>query len=96
MVIKLEGDEFTKPVFDEGGVTAPAGADLSELVLESIRRGAGGIEVITGIPGSVGGAVKMNAGGHFGDIGASVQEVELMDGEGVIFTKGKPELTFDY
>jgi UDP-N-acetylmuramate dehydrogenase len=95
-VIKLEGDEFTTPVFDDSGVTAPAGADLNELVLESVRRGAGGIEVITGIPGSVGGAVKMNAGGSFGDIAAAVESVKLMDKEGNIFEKSKPELVFDY
>ncbi len=95
-VIKLEGDEFTKPVFDDSGVTAPAGADLSELVLESVRRGSGGIEVITGIPGSVGGAIKMNAGGSFGDIAASVASVKLMDKDGTVFEKSKPELVFDY
>jgi UDP-N-acetylmuramate dehydrogenase len=65
-------------------------------VLESVRRGLGGIEVTAGIPGSVGGAVKMNAGGSFGDIAASVKSVKLMDKEGNIFETSKPELVFDY
>ncbi len=95
-VIKLQGNEFTKPLFDDSGVTAPAGANLNELVLESVRRGLGGIEVLAGIPGSVGGAVKMNAGGTFGDIAASVESVKLMDKEGNIFETSKPELVFDY
>ena len=95
-VIKLQAGEFTKPLFDDSGVTAPAGADLNELVFESVRRGLGGIEVLAGIPGSVGGAVKMNAGGSFGDIAASVESVKLMDKEGNIFETSKPELVFDY
>ncbi len=95
-VIKLQGDEFTKPLFDDSGVTTPAGANLNELVFESVRRGLGGIEVTAGIPGSVGGAVKMNAGGSFGDIAASVKSVKLMDKEGNIFETSKPELVFDY
>ncbi len=96
VVIKLEGTEFTKTEFDGNKLTAWAGASLSKLVLECVRKGLGGLEVLTGIPGSVGGAVKMNAGGNFGDIGASVVSVTLMDNQGEIFEKEKPELSFDY
>ena len=95
-VIRLEGEEFTKMEFKGTRLIASAGANLSKMVLESVRRGLSGIEALTGIPGSVGGTVKMNAGGNFGDIGASVQSVTLMDGEGNIFEKSKPELVFDY
>jgi UDP-N-acetylmuramate dehydrogenase len=38
----------------------------------------------------------MNAGGHFGDIGTVVQSVTVMDKQGEIFEKEKPELVFDY
>jgi UDP-N-acetylmuramate dehydrogenase len=69
---------------------------LGKLVLDCVRKGLSGLEALTGIPGSVGGAVKMNAGGNFGDIGAAVQTVTLMDKEGNIFEKSKPELVFDY
>jgi UDP-N-acetylmuramate dehydrogenase len=51
---------------------------------------------LTGIPGSIGGAVKMNAGGNFGDIGSAVESVTLMDKTGAVFEKTKPELMFDY
>lgn len=95
-VIKLEGEEFSKTSFDGACVTAAAGANLSKLVLECVRRGLSGLEALTGIPGSLGGAIKMNAGGNFGDIGASVQSVTLMDRDGNVFTKSKPELVFDY
>jgi UDP-N-acetylmuramate dehydrogenase len=69
---------------------------LGKLVLDCVRKGLSGLEALTGIPGSVGGAVKMNAGGNFGDIGAAVETVTLMDKEGGVFEKSKPELVFDY
>ncbi|MHC4244895.1 MAG: UDP-N-acetylmuramate dehydrogenase, partial [Planctomycetota bacterium] len=82
--------------FDGEEVTAWAGAELSKLVLTCVEKGLSGIEALTGIPGSVGGAVKMNAGGNFGDFGSSVETVTLMDSDGNVFEKSKPELVFDY
>ena len=95
-VIKLETDQFTQTQFDGEQLTAWAGAELSKLVLTCVQKGLSGIEALTGIPGSVGGAVKMNAGGAFGDIGAAVETVTLMDNQGSVFEKSKPELIFDY
>jgi UDP-N-acetylmuramate dehydrogenase len=95
-VIKLDSDQFQKVEFDGEEVTAWAGADLSKLVLTCVEKGLSGIEALTGIPGSVGGAVRMNAGGNFGDIGAAVETVSLMDNQGNVFEKSKPELMFDY
>jgi len=96
VVVKLEGEHFSQTEFDGTTVTTWAGANLSKLVLDCVRQGLGGLEALAGIPGSVGGAIKMNAGGNFGDIGASVQSVTLMDGQGNLFEKAKPELVFDY
>jgi UDP-N-acetylmuramate dehydrogenase len=95
-VIKLEAENFTQTQFDGEKLTAGAGAKLSELVLTCVKKGLSGIEALTGIPGSIGGAIKMNAGGNFGDIGAAVETVTLMDSQGNVFEKGKPELMFDY
>lgn len=95
-VIKLEKGQFTEIVFNGEELVAWAGAELSKLVLACVEKGLSGLETLTGIPGSIGGAVKMNAGGSFGDIGAAVEAVELMDRSGNIFVKSKPELIFDY
>jgi UDP-N-acetylmuramate dehydrogenase len=95
-VIKLEAEQFAQIEFDGVEVTAWAGAELSKLVLTCVEKGLSGIEALTGIPGSVGGAVKMNAGGNFGDFGSSVETVTLMDSDGNVFEKSKPELVFDY
>ena len=95
-VIKLDAEDFAKMHFEDKQLTAGAGAELSEVVLTCVKKGLSGIESLTGIPGSIGGAVRMNAGGAFGDIGAAVESVTLMDSQGNVFEKSKPELIFDY
>jgi len=95
-VIKLEAEQFAQIKFDGQEITAWAGVELSKLVLTCVEKGLSGIEALTGIPGSVGGAVRMNAGGNFGDLGAAVETVTLMDNVGNVFEKSKPELAFDY
>src|SRR4030043_35892 len=95
-VIKLDAEKFAQTQFNGEQLIAEAGAKLSELVLPCVKKGLSGIEALTGIPGSIGGAVKMNAGGNFGDIGAAIETVTLMDSQGNIFEKSKPELMFDY
>jgi UDP-N-acetylmuramate dehydrogenase len=95
-VIRLDSEAFSQMEFDDEIVSAGAGAELSRLVLKCVQKGLSGLEALTGIPGSVGGAVKMNAGGNFGDIGSVVQSVTVMDSRGQITEKVKPELVFDY
>ena len=95
-VIKLDGPLFTSTSFDGAILNAWGGASLSKLVLECVRQGLGGLESLTGIPGSIGGAVRMNAGGNFGDIGAAIHSVTLMDDKGEVFERSKPDLVFDY
>ncbi len=95
-VVKLESEQFAKIEFEDEKTTAWAGAELTKLVLTCVQKGLSGVEALTGIPGSVGGAVKMNAGGNFGDIGGVIETVTLMDKNGGVFEKSKPELAFDY
>ncbi|HOV77104.1 MAG TPA: UDP-N-acetylmuramate dehydrogenase [Sedimentisphaerales bacterium] len=95
-VIQLQGPQFDRIEFNGNEVTSWAGAELSRLVLDCVQKGLSGLEALTGIPGSVGGAVRMNAGGRFGDIGSAVEAVTLMDMQGNVFEKRKPELIFDY
>ncbi len=95
-VIQLKSEFFDRTQIEGNLVTAWAGADLKTLVLDSVKHGLAGLEMLTGIPGSVGGAIRMNTGGSFGDIGSVVESVALMDADGLIFEKCKPELSFDY
>jgi UDP-N-acetylmuramate dehydrogenase len=95
-VVKLDSDEFCNFEFSGNTLVAGAGVNLNKIVLDSVRKGLSGLEALTGIPGSVGGAVRMNAGGSFGDIGSSIRSITVMDKLGNIFEKEKPELVFDY
>ncbi|MCG3178185.1 MAG: UDP-N-acetylenolpyruvoylglucosamine reductase [Phycisphaerae bacterium] len=95
-VVKLAG-EFAETAIDEDGtVTAGAGVDMSKLNLRCVREGLAGMECLTGVPGSVGGGVKMNAGGAFGDIGNIIRRVKLMDATGTAFFAEKDDLVFAY
>jgi UDP-N-acetylmuramate dehydrogenase len=94
--IHLVEGEFGETSFVDGGLKAAAGVDMSKLVLRCVRLGLSGLECLTGIPGSVGGCVKMNAGGAFGDIGSVVQTVDMMTEEGEIFTRFRDDLAFAY
>ncbi len=73
-----------------------AAPDMQKLVLRTIRQGLAGVECLAGIPGTVGGGIRMNAGGKFGDIGSTVHSVQLLDAHGNLYTRGKDELVFDY
>ena len=95
-VISLRQGEFMRTEFNETGVSASAGADMGKLVLRCVREGQSGLEGLTGIPGTVGGCVWMNAGGAFGDIGSTVESVEVMTEDGETFTRHHDDLTFAY
>jgi UDP-N-acetylmuramate dehydrogenase len=95
-VIQLKSDNFSQIKFVKEQVIAGAGVELSRLLLTCAKKGLSGLEPLTGIPGSVGGAVRMNSGGNFGDIGTVVESVTLMDKNGRVSEKKKPELQFDY
>ncbi len=96
VVCQLKSDNFSQMKFDKEQVTAGAGVELSRLLLTCAKKGLSGLEPLTGIPGSIGGAVRMNSGGNFGDIGTAIESVTLMGEDGNIFEKRKPELQFDY
>lgn len=95
-VIHLVRGEFERTTFAGNVVKAAAGADMSKLVLRCVREGLSGLEAIAGIPGSVGGCVKMNAGGAFGDIGNTVESVDVMTANGEVFTRHRDDLAFAY
>jgi UDP-N-acetylmuramate dehydrogenase len=51
---------------------------------------------MAGIPGTVGGGVRMNAGGKFGDFGANISRVTVMDAQGNVFDRTRDDLIFEY
>ena len=95
-VFRLDAEHWRQVSFTENAVEVGAGADLQRLVLRTVRQGLAGIECLAGIPGTLGGGIRMNAGGKFGDLGAVVQRVTVMDAEGTVFERTKDDLVFDY
>ena len=85
-IVVILGGEFgetTFPTVDDGAesdsleLTAGGGVKLPVLARQAASRGIGGLEWMVGVPGSVGGAVRMNAGGHGSDVAHNLIRVAL-------------------
>ena len=104
VVVKLDADHWRRVKIDretngDDGptlVTANSGVDLQKLVLRTCREGLAGFECMAGIPGTIGGGVRMNAGGKYGDIGGRVRSVTVMTADGKIFDRTRDDLVFEY
>ena len=58
-VIRLAGEDFQQMKFEENALTVGAGADMGKVVLRCVREGRSGLEGLTGVPGTVGGCVRI-------------------------------------
>ncbi len=81
---------------DKVTIVAGGGADMHRLVLEAVRRGLAGVEGLAGIPGTLGGIVRMNAGGQWGQIADVVREVTVVDERGAMRHLPASEVGFSY
>lgn len=77
-------------------IRAKAGASLAKIAGEALEEGLTGMEFAAGIPGTLGGAVVMNAGAYGGEMKDILQEALVMDEQGEIFTLKKEELHLGY
>lgn len=89
-------DNFDKVDIDGDYLTALSGTSLNEASLAAIEAGLAGMEEISGIPGSVGGAVAMNAGAYGGEIKDVAVEIKAFDFEGNLHTFKNEEMNFFY
>ena len=98
LVVDLSQGVFRDVAFEEesGRVFVGAGYRLPQLINECVRRGLGGLEALAGIPASVGGAVIMNAGGAFGEVGDSVARVHALDRAGREHAYSRSQIDFGY
>jgi len=94
IIIKL--DELNQLYIDDTVVTVGAGYSLMKLALEMTKKGLSGLEFATGIPGTVGGAVFMNAGAYNSDMGYIVSEIKAIDPNLNIVTLYNSDLNFHY
>jgi len=95
-VIRLSSPFFRRIDFCGNILSCGAGAALSKVSVASIKKGLAGLEFSAGIPGTVGGAVAMNAGSPDKTIGESVEWVKVMDFQGRLKELKKQSLKFYY
>ena len=84
-----------KPVFDGARVSVSSGYSLPRLCIDTARRGLAGIEGLNGIPGTVGGALWMNAGAYGQEIGTVVETVRVARG-GLVTGISGSEVKWNY
>jgi len=94
VIIKL--DNLDNIDFLATMVKAGAGVNLIRLSSLTIKRGLSGLEFATGIPGTVGGAVFMNAGAYKSDMGYVVKSAKVLTPKFEIITMTNKELDFHY
>lgn len=96
VVLQLAGT--TPDVRIEGNIAnVDASADLGRTVTQCAKADLGGMEGLIGVPGSVGGALRMNAGAYGTQIGTYVREVEVYRAaSGAIETLKEGQVRFDY
>ena len=100
VVVRLDREGFRRVERNADGavdlVRVGAGADLSRTLMDLARSGLQGLEPLMGVPASIGGAIRMNAGGAFGSIGDAVHAVCTLDAEGIERVYPADELRFEY
>lgn len=77
-------------------ITAETGALLTDVSKIALKHSLTGFEFACGIPGSVGGAVFMNAGAYDGELSFVIEEAEVIDKDGNILVLNKEELNLGY
>jgi UDP-N-acetylmuramate dehydrogenase len=96
VVVRLDQDAFTRIDISGESLTSGGGVDLLTLCQRCVREGLAGLECLAGIPGTVGGAIRMNAGGRFGEIGNCIEWVRVMRPDGTIETRKRDQCGFGY
>jgi len=96
VVLRLSSPKFKKIAFYDDCVLAGSGCTLARLIREASKRSLSGLECLAGIPGTVGGALIMNAGAWGGCIGDLVEEVMILDYNGKTKAIKKKDIKFNY
>jgi UDP-N-acetylmuramate dehydrogenase len=95
VVVRL-GRGFTE--IRASGTTIEAGAGALDLnvALSARDAGIGGLEFLSGIPGTIGGALRMNAGAYESDVSQVLDHADALDSRGALHRLGKAEMGFTY
>ncbi len=96
VVICLSQPEFSKIEIVGDKLRCGAGARLKNIAVEARRNGLCGLEFLEGIPGSLGGALRMNAGAMGGATFDAVESVRVMDFDGTVSELTPAEMSVAY
>jgi UDP-N-acetylenolpyruvoylglucosamine reductase len=96
LVLCLSHPHFSRIEITGQRLRGGAGARLKDLAVEAKRHGLAGLEFLEGIPGSIGGALRMNAGAMGGSMFDLIESVRLMDFQGRARDAAPAELGVEY
>ncbi len=96
VTIHLGTEHFTRVTIEGERLVVGAGTKLKQVVMQARRANLTGLEFLEGIPGSVGGALRMNAGAMGNEIFDVVECVRMMDLQGNIQEKRPADLNVRY
>nr|WP_276939873.1 UDP-N-acetylmuramate dehydrogenase [Helcococcus sueciensis] len=95
-IVVVLKDEFSQITVKENMLTAQSGATLRAAAIESFEKKLTGMEAVSGIPGTVGGAIIMNAGAYGTEMKDIVKNVVCIDRDGNIQNFNNEEMNFSY
>lgn len=81
---------------EDNSLVIECGAELKEVAMVAAKNGLAGFEFASGIPGSIGGAVFMNAGAYGGEMKDIINTVTYIDSSGKLLEKKKEDCLFEY
>ncbi|MFH1354758.1 MAG: UDP-N-acetylmuramate dehydrogenase [Candidatus Omnitrophota bacterium] len=96
IVLSLSAPYFKKASYNDQFLEAGSGISLNRMIRETQKRGLSGLEFLIGIPGTLGGALAMNAGAWGKNIADIVENVTVSDYQGKIKKLERKSLRFDY
>lgn len=96
VVVRLSAPAFCEIVIKGKRVRAGCGGAVASLISAAARHGLAGLETLVGIPGSIGGALRHNAGDRSVEIGQFCRAIEVVDAAGNMQTRAGPDVRFAY
>jgi UDP-N-acetylenolpyruvoylglucosamine reductase len=93
---RMSGEVFGELSAEAGLIHAGSAVTIGRLLDCAEENGLSGLEFLEGMPGVVGGVVKMNAGAYGGEVGELLEEIVCLDSDGRQVVLGKDDITYAY
>jgi UDP-N-acetylmuramate dehydrogenase len=94
IILRLAAPAFTQIATNGSRLKAGCGATLASVIAHATHHGLAGLETLVGLPGTIGGALLLNAGDRTSDIGQFVRRVEVLDNQASVQMREHDDLRF--